>query len=62
MRHHRQPAAGMARILDAAPHHEEACMASIHGTMPIPLEELREHLQASNPGSPNPCSIQLRGT
>ena len=23
MRHHRQPAAGMAPILDAAPHHEE---------------------------------------
>jgi hypothetical protein len=25
MRNHRQPAAGMAPILDAAPHHEEAC-------------------------------------
>ena len=29
MRHHRQPAAGMAPILDAAPHHEEACAAAM---------------------------------
>jgi len=53
---------GMVPILDAAPHHEEAWAASIHGTMPIPPAELCELLQASNPGSPTPSSIQLRGT
>lgn len=52
----------MVLILDAAPHHEEACAASIHGTMPIPPAELCELLQASNPVSPTPSSIQLRGT
>jgi len=30
MRHHRQPVAGMAPILDAAPHHDEACAAAMH--------------------------------
>jgi hypothetical protein len=31
MRHHRQPAAGMASILDADPHHDEACLAALDG-------------------------------
>ena len=30
MRHHLQPTAGMAPILDAAPHTDEACAAAIN--------------------------------
>jgi hypothetical protein len=62
MWHQRQTAAGMAPILHAAPHHEVGCAAAIHRTMPIPPAELFVLLQATNLGSPTPCSIQLRGT
>ena len=52
MRHQRQPAAGMAPILDAAPHHEEACAAAVPGVSGVEAQRDRTLGMARTRGNP----------